>query len=211
MIKYYPLNRVVPNQHTRGDEYTLNGQVYTGPYYTTYTGEAFTGTDPINGPSNKLSPAITVPPTNYKPANSNVPTSNLIPVTYDATNGDLQQFKTPQPYYVKPTADDYKRRSIMRYFAKKRGRPGFIIEVDKATHDSLKNTDSEYDYTNYESISTLWQLTGPLHDDRTNKQYAIAGIIDTNKRLIEAKDPSFPGLLDFIGGDYTKFAIPTTK
>jgi len=177
----------------------------------TYTGEVFTGKDPISGPSRKLTPISTVPPTNYRPANSSTPPSNVVPVTYDSTTVDLQQFKTPQPYYVKPTEDDYRRRSITRYFAKKRDRPGFVIEVDKATHDSLKTVDSVYDYANYEAISSLWQLVGPLYDNRTNKQYAIAGIIDTNKRLIEAKNPSFPGLIDYIGGDYTKFARPTTK
>jgi hypothetical protein len=128
------------------------------------------------------------------------------------TNLNTQQikdFQTPQSYYPKPTDDDYARKSFTRYFAKKRSQAGFVIEIDKSTYDSLKSEDGTYDSVNYEATSTFWQLVGPLRDDRTNKQYKIAGIIDTNERLINAKEPSFPGLKAFIGDEYAKFAKPT--
>lgn len=209
-MKYYPLNRVKTNQKTSGGEFLLNGQNYRGPYYETYTGEFFTGTDPVQGPSEILTklPSLQNPYPGAKVAiNSNLEYDTQLTSTQQA--GLVSTFQIPQPYYPQPTDVDYQRGSIMRYFAKKRDRPGFIIEVNKSTHDSLKNTDSVYDYITYESVSTFWQITGPLHDDRTGKQYKVAGIIDTNKRLIDLKDPGFPGLIAFIGGDYTKFAKPT--
>lgn len=219
-MKYYPLNRVKTNQKTNGERFTLNGTPYKGPYYATYDGNYFTGPNPVQGPSQRLveqqDPSLggtaSTPVPNYK--NLENKQASKLPARLTnlgvALNEDLKSpFQAPKPYYPKPTEDDYARKSFMRYFAKKRGQAGFVIEVDKATHDSLKNTDSIYDYVNYESISTLWQLVGPLHDDRTNKQYKIAGIIDTNERLINAKEPSFPGLKAFIGGDYAKFAKPT--
>lgn len=181
-IRYYPLNRVLTNQKTNGGEFSLNGRNYSGYYYKTYDGKVFTGKDPVQGPSLPLTP-----------------------ISLSANTSTGQTYKTPVPYYPKPNDTDYKRGSIMRYFVKKRGQPGFVIEVDKATHDSLQNVDSVYDYVTYETISTFWQITGPRQDTVQNG-VRVSGIIDTNRRLIQLKEPSFPGLTAFIGGDYTKFS-----
>lgn len=220
-MRYYPLNRVKTNQRTTGDEFTLNGTPYKGFYYETYEGEFYTGKDPVQGPSQRLQKITTMDvglqdeAAMTKNALAPVLTSDI--VTYQASKNatatptNLPTYQTPQSYFPQPTPDDYARKSFIRYFAKRRGQKGYVVEIDKATHDSLKSTDSAYDYATYESTSLLWQLVGPLYDDRTNKQYKIAGIIDTNKRLVEAKEPTFPGLLAFIGGDYAKFAKPTQK
>lgn len=210
-MRYYPLNRVKTNQRTSGGEFVINGVPYKGSYYETYDGEYYTGKDPIQGPSvrlTKITPETTPTPSTRI---GNRLDSTPEPVNLQAAllSELTSTFQTPQSYHPFPTAEDYARKSFMRYFAKRRNQKGYIIEVDQDTHDSLKSTDSVYDYVTYESISTMWQLVGPLYDDRTNKQYKIAGIIDTNKRLIEAKDSTFPGLIAFIGGDYARFAKPT--
>jgi hypothetical protein len=215
-MKYYPLNRVKTNQRTTGNRFLLNGNPYSGLYYETYDGQYFTGPNPTQGPSQRLLPIAEEAVQDLKglKSTSNFPDNNdLLVQQYSAVSLDRQSqvitYQTPQPYYPRPTDTDYKRGSIMRYFAKKRNQPGYIMEVNKETHDSLKTTDSVYDYITYEAIDTLWQITGPLRDNRTAKQYKIAGIIDTNKRLIEAKEAKFPGLVAYIGGDYAKFAKPT--
>lgn len=215
-MRYYPLNRVKTNQKTTGGQYVLNGADYKGYYYETYDGTTYTGKDPIQGPSQKLQKLETTDPrlnTNeYRPTRGNTILTGPDIDGYVESRGSLYQpqtFQVPQPYYPSPTDDDYARRSFTRYFAKKRSQAGFVIEIDQTTYDALKAADEKYDYINYECISTLWQLTGPLRDDRTNKQYKIAGIIDTNERLINAKEPTFLGLKAFIGGEYAKFAKPT--
>ena len=49
-IRYYPSSRIKPNLYTRGDEYILpTGEVYRGKYYLTYSGEAYTGINPVTG------------------------------------------------------------------------------------------------------------------------------------------------------------------
>ncbi len=217
-MRYYPLNRVKTNLKAQTGEFLLNGRDYRGSYYETYNGEFYTGKDPIQGPSERLvkKPVPVVAP-GIRPDLSDGNTTRVLSNTqtltdYQKATGtpiQTQTFQVPQSYHPMPTSEDYARKSFMRYFAKRRNQKGYIIEVDQDTHDSLKNTDSTYDYVTYESISTMWQLVGPLNDDRTNKQYKIAGIIDTNKRLIEAKDATFPGLVAFIGGDYARFAKPT--
>jgi hypothetical protein len=56
----------------------------------------------------------------------------------------------------------------------------------------------------------LWQLTGPLNDTRISQYQIQGGVFDTNKRVTEAKQKGFNGIIDFIGGDYTKFAKITS-
>jgi hypothetical protein len=58
----------------------------------------------------------------------------------------------------------------------------------------------------YESTSILWQLTGPLKDTRISQYQIKGGVYDTNKRVTEQKALTFRGLIEFIGGEYTKFA-----
>ena len=213
-MRYYPLNRVKTNQRTTGNQFLLDGVPYRGLYYETYDGKYFTGPTPNQGPSKELIPVIeeTVQTIKKLKSTTNFPDNNdpLVQNYNIAGTANTLLYQIPQPYYPRPTETDYKRKSITRYFAKKRDRAGYIIEVNKETHDSLKNTDSVYDYITYEAISTLWQISGPLYDDRTNKQYKVAGIIDTNKRLIEAKEPGFAGLVAYIGGDYAKYAKPSS-
>lgn len=207
-MRYYPLNRVKTNQKSISDDLFLNGQAYTGYYYETFDGEFFTGKDPVQGPSERLVKIVIPQGRTTEPVrivDGNEDYTNLVAITPQ----QLASYQTPQPYYPQPTDDDYARRSFERYFAKKRGQAGFVIEINKSTYESLKTADGTYDSINYEAISTFWQLVGPLRDDRTNRQYKIAGIIDTNERLINAKEPGFPGLKAFIGGEYAKFAKPT--
>jgi hypothetical protein len=193
-IRYYPLNRVLTNQKTNGGEFTLNGSNYSGYYYRTYNGQVFTGKDPVQGPSQILQRSSLA---------SNTRQSSQ--ASRSASAGNQPTFQIPVPYYPKPTPTDYKRGSIIRYFVKKRGQSGYVIEVDKSTHDSLLKSDSEYDYITYETTSLFWQISGPQHDTIQNGG-KVSGIIDTNRRLTMMKDPTFPGLAAFIGEDYSKFS-----
>jgi hypothetical protein len=97
----------------------------------------------------------------------------------------------------------------MRYFAKKRNDIGYVIEISKDTYLSLQSKNSEYDYITYQAIDLFWQISGPLKDTRENRQYKISGIIDTNKRLVQTKDKSFRGLIEYIGEKYDKYARPS--
>ena len=209
-MRYYPLNRVKTNLKAVEESLYLNGKPYSGYYYETYDGQYFTGKDPIEGPSQRLTLL------NIQGKDSDDPLTIVDGnESYNSiTNLNVAQIKTfkePKPFYPAPTDVDYKRGAFVRYFAKKRDRAGFVLEVNKETFDSLQRVDSVYDYVNYEVISLFWQITGPLNDDRTNKQYKVAGIIDTNKRLVESKEKSFPGLKAFIGEDYTRFAKPVGR
>ena len=62
----------------------------------------------------------------------------------------------------------------------------------------------------YQIGKIMWKLTGPLNSVRLSQFDTRAGIIDTNRRLTENLNKTFLGITDFIGGDYTKWARPTT-
>ena len=85
-----------------------------------------------------------------------------------------------------------------------------MIEVSPQEYTSFINGTVQYDVSFYQMIEILWKITGPLNTQRLSQYDIRAGIIDTNKRLTEAAEPNFVGIVAFIGGDYTKFAKPTS-
>jgi len=213
MIKYYPKNRITINLYTKGNEFLLNGKPYIGAYYKTSNGKIHTGANPVIGSSQELQPI----PVNIKENYPNINIKGGILLDDNTSKyiknpniKNLQTYQIPPQYYPQPTDSDYAKGYIMRYFAKKRNDIGYVIEISKDTYLSLQSSTSEYDYITYQATDLFWQLTGPLRDTRVNKQYKTSGIIDTNKRLVETKDKSFRGLIEYIGGKYDKYAKPST-
>lgn len=207
MIRYYPASRIIPNQNTNGNQYALNGQPYTGKYYTTYDGKVFSGANPQVGPSDRLFPINTY---------AGFPTSKIIPnqILDDEAPEVIQESRlgnyAPIPFYPKPNPSDYSRGYIIRYFTKKENQKGFVIEISEEEYNSIVNGTATYDISIYQTTKILWKITGPLRNQRKSQYNTIPGIIDTNQRLTETANKTFLGILDFIGGDYTKFARPTT-
>lgn len=218
MIKYYPLSRVKTNLYTRGNVYVLpNGKFYTGRYYLTYKGEAYTGANPVVGTNQPLtrrelspdtnSPTLGGDPTitgNFKFNEYNVALSQN---TDGVARTNLQDIK---PYYPVPVASDYQVGYFTRYFAKIVTGPGYIFEISQNDYANIQNNNLPTNFRIYETTSLLWQLTGPLNDTRVSQYQIKGGIINTNRRVTEQKTLSFRGLIEFIGGDYVKFAKPTT-
>lgn len=208
MIRYYPGFRVVTNLKASGDEFTLNGVPYSGPYYETYNGQYFTGPDPQTGPNEPL-----VRKDNYRSA----PGLNSLPVpdrikTDLAIRNNLSSTRIPgrpNAYYPQPTEENYRKGYIVRYFTKKENERGFITEISEDEYNSIVNGTADYDISIYQVTSILWKLTGPLNSKRESQYNVIPGIIDTNKRLTESANKNFLGIVDWIGGDYAKYARPT--
>ena len=79
----------------------------------------------------------------------------------------------------------------------------YIMEISYTDWATIK---SKEDYEDYQTIELFWQLTGPLNDKRISQYQIKGGVYDTNKRITEGKAKGFNGLVDYIGGDYTKYA-----
>lgn len=213
-LKYYPLSRIIPNKYTRGDEYTLsNGTPYVGKYYITYDNKVFTGINTVFSTGEELIPIINDKRTErgsstsvenpFNRGNANTPSTVIYDSVTDQYAGELIQLA---PYFPIPIPSDYDRGYFTRYFAKNISGPGYIIEISQQDWNQVKNGYVNKGMLSYEIMDMLWQLTGPMYDTRKSQYQIIGGVFTTNKRVTEAKQASFRGIVEFIGGEYTKFA-----
>ena len=213
MLRYYPSFAIKPNLNTSGDQFSLNGVPYSGKYYETYDGRAFTGPNPEQGP-NQLLQKISI--YSGAPGLDNTNLSNKSKKELAGKTGvnpsTLQNPRIPgQPntYYPQPTAQDYKKGYVIRYFTKKENERGFITEISQDEYNSIVNGTADYDISIYQTTTILWKLTGPLKSQRQSQYNIIPGIFETNQRLTEKANLTFLGIVDFIGGEYAKYARPT--
>ena len=210
MIRYYPSFATKDNQITKGNEFFLEGQPYSGKFYYDYKGDAYTGIDPVHGGNLFLTPID-----NKKNKVLSMNTRDLSSFEIEAQqNTRIQEFSSrglePTTYYPQPIDSDYQKGYITRYFAKKINQSGYVTEISPAEYVAFTNGEVRYDVSFYQVVSILWKITGPLNSQRISQYDIRAGIIDTNKRLTEAAEPNFVGIDAFIGGDYVKFAKPTS-
>jgi hypothetical protein len=212
-LRYYPSFTVTTDLTTQGDEFTLNGQPYKGKYYETYDGRVFTGPNPQQGPNQELRPVsyyVDAPILNNRSLPLNL--RNKLATKTGVTPSTLQNPRIPgQPntYYPQPTEQDYKRGYVIRYFTKKENERGFITEISQDEYNSIVNGTADYDISIYQTTTILWKLTGPLRSKRESQYNIIPGIFETNQRLTEKANLNFLGIVDYIGGEYTKYSRPT--
>ena len=215
MIKYYPLTRIKTNLYTRGTTYAVKGKPYTGKYYLTYEGKAYAGSNPILGTNQELtllkqttnsdSPKIGADPTIAGNYEFNQYTKAK---SQNGEGTSLTNLEELQPYYPVVIESDYQAGYFTRYFAKNVTGPNYIIEISQNDYSNVKNNLYGNTYV-YEIATLLWQLVGPLKDTRVSQYQIKGGVYDTNKRVTEAKNIGFRGIVDFIGGDYIKYARVT--
>lgn len=208
MLRYYPTYATINNLSTGGGQFLLNDKPYSGKYYKTIDGEFYSGPNPETGPSEKLTEIKTYQGT---------PGLNTLNVPYNLQQSIAAKTNVistripgkPNSHQPQPTEEDYTKGYLIRYFTKKENEVGFIIEISQDEYNDIVNGNADYDIRLYQVTTILWKLTGPLNNMRTSQYNVIPGIIDTNQRLTEAANKNFLGIVDFIGGDYTKFARPT--
>jgi len=207
MIKYYPSFRIRTNLTAGRNQFTLNGRPYTGKYYETYDGKAYTGASPLYG-KNELLEKVSY----YYNISANVVTNNTSRVTEDLIEKSKvntnRQLGAPVPYYPNPQQEDYNKGYLNRYFLKKENDKGYVMEISQEEYANITNGNANYDITRYQVIKLFWKLTGPLRSVRISQYDTRAGIIDTNERLVNEADKTFLGIKAFIGGEYSKFARP---
>lgn len=211
MLRYYPSFRIKTDLITNGSEYKTSSGPYKGKYYMTYDGRKFTGPNPIVGPNQELYSNIQQTESIFL-NDSGLP-ENVKSAISQKTGAGLKKVQAkrgaPTPYFPIPNEFDYKKGYIMRSFVKKVNDLGFITEISDEEYDNFQNGTVDYDVSYYLVYQIMWKLTGPLNSTRVGQYDVRAGIIDTNKRLVENANKTFLGITDFIGGDYSKFARPS--
>lgn len=210
-LRYYPKFYVIENlDSVEGQFSDQSGKQYIGKYYATMNGRHFSGPNPEVGPNEEI--FLLVTPQNFENAKSD----KFMPDSFkryqtSETEGITDNTYRGRPtfYYPRPTEDDYRRGYITRYFTKKENEKGMITEISYNEYVQIVNGTANYDISIYQTTKILWKLTGPLNNQRKSQYNVIPGIIDTNKRLTEASEKTFLGIVEFIGGQYDKFARPT--
>ncbi len=205
-IRYYPSFRVKTNLNTAGNEFQLNGAPYTGKYYATFDGKFYAGANPIFGSNERLLPiAKYINDVGLKKlglreeARAEFATRTKVQI-------DLSNSVEPTSYQARPTEEDYSKGYFFRFFVKKVNEKGYIKEISEQEFVGINSGTVPYDVSYYQTESVMWKLTGPLNTVRLSQYDIRAGIIDTNKRLVETKDVKFLGLKTFIGEEYAKFS-----
>lgn len=212
-IRYYPSSKVKTGKKTDGSEFLLNGRPYSGKYYQTYDNRYFTGDSPISGKNQELLKNPTYLDAIY--LNSGNFTNSFKKQLANQTNLKLPlpgivNFKgEPTSYFPIAIESDYEKGFINRYFVKKVNTPGYVKEISQIEYASIENGTVPYDVSMYQVLELFWKLTGPLNQKRISQYDIRAGIIDTNKRLVENANKTFLGIKEFIGEDYSKFSRPT--
>ena len=207
-LRYYPSYATINDLTTNGEEFFLNGAPYSGKYYQTIDGQFYSGPNPQIGPNEKLSkqniieraPGFTNSSLPFKLKQELGLKTNIV---FNRPQGQ------PASFFPEPSEEDYTRGYITRYFTKKENQKGYIIEISREEYNDIVNGETDYDIRLYQVTTILWKLTGPLNNTRKSQYNIIPGIIETNKRLTEAANKNFLGIVEFIGGDYIKFARPT--
>lgn len=216
MLRYYPLSKIVTNLISDGSLFLdSKGKPYTGRYYMTYDGKAYSGPSPQVGPSEKLTERVnypSVPMFKITDAEHQLGSdfSEKEKLALAAKTGLLanRQQGKPVSYYPTVLQSDYNKGYVMRCFTKKINE-NLIIEISEDEHDQIVNGTANYDIKPYQTTKIMWKLTGPLRSQRRSQYNIIPGIIETNQRLTEQANKTFLGITEYIGGEYDKFARPT--
>jgi hypothetical protein len=194
-MKYFPKSRVLTNQKANQGQFkTSDGKPYSGPYYTTFKGESFTGINPTSGSS---LPLINTP---LMTDSVNLDIDTIKKIEYNALNSSSDiNLINPTPFTPRPTEADYRIGKITRYLARQRSGTTFrIMEIDKATYDAFQNNNTKDNYSLWKSISIFWQISGPLRNERINNITTRAGIIDTNQRVLDNTEKNFIGIKQYL-------------
>ena len=183
---YYPKSHITTNLRTDGKEWMLeDGTEYKGFYHKYIDGTVLTGAVFHKTESKKLIPYIDKV---TQPNNIEYDSLKKKPIA-----------KSPHYVFPVPTADDYGKGKITRYFIRRRNdvNPANIMEIDKDQFLSWKKPNFGIDNDLYIATELDWKLTGPRFDDRSSVNI-IYGVEDTNKRMVKLKDDEYPGIKNFL-------------
>lgn len=110
----------------------------------------------------------------------------------DSGGFSVNQSTSPTFYYPMPNEADYNKGSFTRYVTKR---------VNSGLETITEVNEAEFNRTSrdplYITAKFSWKITGPLHDDLSDPNYPIYGIIDTNKRTLDVVEKTIKGVKNY--------------
>ena len=206
---YYPKSQIKTNLYTRGKEFVFfeTNQEYRGYYYTTSTGQAYSGktpSDPTSQPLQFSNQNILETATRQRDAEPEffgnltedasfylLPLSYISSTSLDVGNSPLP----PKQSYPIPTENDYKLGEFQRYFLKK-GNETKFLEISLEDYRKYVNQDRDVMFELYTPIQINWILTGE------EKQ-----VYQVNQSIVARaeRDQNLPGFTQYFRGKFTQF------
>jgi len=207
---YYPKSQITTNLFTNGNEFTIasTGEIYTGPYYVTSNGDAYSNKSPNDKPTQKLSkisvsntlenPKLEAASSQFSPSDDDNRNSY-----YEIQKGGIYSVvpdeptapSPPKPLSPKPTDEEYELGEFTRYFGYKNSTQQ-TVETNKFNFDSLRDQSSLIQYELFTPISLTWMISG-------NKEKCAK----TNFNLVRLKQTKekLPGFSKYFEGKYDKY------
>lgn len=184
-MRYYPKSQITPNLYTDGSEFIIlsSNQPYTGPYFKVSNGEIYTGKNPNDTPSLKLTPITSLPPDNIDgdfspndviPLNKlyeNYPDTPDFNLTY-SSNSIVNNRSLPSPIQTRPTKKDYDLGVFSRYIVKKNNE-NVYVEINKEQFIKFQNRDEDVAWDLYTPKEILWQIKGDKTQTYTTNKNTI--------------------------------------
>lgn len=204
-MAYIPKSLTNNNLFTNGGEFVdSTGKPYNGPYHQLFNGAIYSGNTPLDPTKKILSRVSRDEPSNQVPNTPN----NLEYSRLNPKNQELFEYgKNPTAFIPQPKGEDYRRGQIERYFAKKRNEtPSRILEVNQSTYRDIVTQSGEYNYALWQVVKVFWKITGPLRDTRNPNGTIVAGIVDTNERLVNFTNKEFRGIKQYLS-NLIQFAV----
>ena len=166
---YYPKSQITTNLSTLGDEYVYVGttQVYSGSYFKTSDGSAFTGKNPNNKPNNPIE-LSSINLNDFQPFDTEL---EEFPNSYDIINDDYYWAKginqnevtsIPKPpiqITPLPSPNEYSIGEIQRYFTSKINEIKYT-EVNESQYTSFINSEPTVLSSLYIAFQLPWVITG---------------------------------------------------
>jgi len=194
---YFPKSQVTPNQYTNGGEFQLKstGQSYAGYYFSTSTGQYFTGRNQNDNPVLEL----TLISSTVETTNINLP--EVITIEDNAYNNIVAKPTTVlyKPAFNPniPTQQDYQVGEYRRYFCKKTNEI-IYLEINQNTFDKLVAKSPDILWSLYQPFNIPWNLTG------IKEQVAT---VNRNIVLLTMKELSLPQFDAYLKFDFTKYYV----
>lgn len=192
---YYPKSQIKTNLYTNGGEYILSStqQEYKGYYYETSNGSAYTGKTPEDKP-NVLLTKLDLPLSTPTPLIESKTISVISNFEYSTNTPDRN---IPLPNPPLPTDKDKSLGVFSRYFCKKTNEL-IYIEINKQTHDQLKNKDPKIAWDLYTPQTISWQIKG-------NKEQTY--IVNKNIVALLEQRQQWYGFSKYLKEDFLKYYV----